>query len=77
MLATYRPLFTSALARRLVATSLSARLAVGVFPLPLVLTVRDATGSYALDYPSQGVPSFARVRGRCRSCSAAFWIRPA
>jgi hypothetical protein len=48
MLATYRPLFKSTLARRLVATSLTARLAVGMTPLPLVLTVRDATGSYAL-----------------------------
>ena len=31
----------------LVATSLSARLAVGMLGLPMILTVRDATGSYA------------------------------
>jgi MFS family permease len=47
LLGSYRPLFTSARARRLVATSLSARLAVGMLGLPMILTVRDATGSYA------------------------------
>ena len=40
-------MFTSARARRLIATSLSARLAVGMAGLPLILSVRDATGSYA------------------------------
>jgi hypothetical protein len=48
MLGAYRPLFRSGRARRLVATSLSARLAIGMLGLPLVLTVRDATGSYAV-----------------------------
>ena len=47
MLGRYGPLFTSARARRLVATSVSARFAVGMLALPLILTVRDATGSYA------------------------------
>jgi MFS family permease len=47
LLGSYGPLFTSARARRLVATSLSARLAVGMLGLPMILTVRDATGSYA------------------------------
>jgi predicted MFS family arabinose efflux permease len=47
LLGSYRPLFRSARVRRLVATSLSARLAVGMFGLPMILTVRDATGSYA------------------------------
>jgi predicted MFS family arabinose efflux permease len=47
LLGRYGPLFTSARARRLVATSLSARLAVGILGLPMILTVRDATGSYA------------------------------
>lgn len=69
MLATYRPLFTSTMARRLVATSLTARLAVGMTPLPLVLTVRDATGSYALAGLvsggwSLGVAVSAPFRGR-------------
>jgi predicted MFS family arabinose efflux permease len=69
MLATYRPLFRSARARRLVATSLSARLAVGIFGLPLVLTVRDATGSYAAAGVvsgawSAGVAVGAPLRGR-------------
>jgi hypothetical protein len=44
LLGSYRPLFRSARVRRLVATSLSARLAVGMFGLPMILTVRDATG---------------------------------
>ena len=48
MLSAYRPLFRQAGARRLVASSLSARLAVGVFTLPLVLVAEGATGSYAL-----------------------------
>ena len=48
MLSAYRPLFRQAAARRLVASSLSARLAVGVFTLPLVLVAEGATGSYAL-----------------------------
>ena len=47
MLGSYGPLFTSARARRLIATSLSARLAVGMAGLPMILSVRDATGSYA------------------------------
>jgi predicted MFS family arabinose efflux permease len=47
LLGRYGPLFTSARARRLVATSVSARFAVGMLALPLILTVRDATGSYA------------------------------
>jgi predicted MFS family arabinose efflux permease len=69
MLGAYRPLFRSGRARRLVATSLSARLAVGMFGLPLVLTVRDATGSYAVaglvsGAWSAGVAVGAPLRGR-------------
>jgi MFS family permease len=69
MLGRYRPLFESVRARRLVATSLSARLAVGTFALPLVLLVQNATGSYALAGVvsgawSAGVALGAPLRGR-------------
>jgi predicted MFS family arabinose efflux permease len=69
MLGSYRPLFRSGRARRLVATSLSARLAVGVFALPLLLVAYDATGSYALAGVvtgawSAGVAVGAPLRGR-------------
>ena len=69
MLGRYGPLFTSARARRLVATSVSARFAVGMLALPLILTVRDATGSYAAaglvsGAWSVGVAVGAPLRGR-------------
>jgi predicted MFS family arabinose efflux permease len=69
MLGSYRPLFRSGRARRLVATSLSARLAVGTFSLPLLLVAHDATGSYALAGAvtgawSAGVAVSAPLRGR-------------
>ena len=69
MLGRYGPLFTSARARRLVATSVSARFAVGMLTLPLILTVRDATGSFAAaglvsGAWSVGVAVGAPLRGR-------------
>jgi predicted MFS family arabinose efflux permease len=69
LLGSYRPLLRSARARRLVATSLSARLAVGMLTLPMILTVRDATGSYAAaglvsGAWSVGVAVSSPVRGR-------------
>jgi MFS family permease len=69
VLAPYRRLFTDPEARRLVAASLSARLAIGAFTLPLLLTVQQASGSFATAGVVAGAWSIAvavsaPVRGR-------------
>jgi predicted MFS family arabinose efflux permease len=69
MLSAYRSLFRQVRATRLVASSVSARLAVGIFALPLVLVAENATGSYALAGVvsgawSAGVAVSAPLRGR-------------
>jgi hypothetical protein len=70
VLATYRPLFATARARRLVAASLLGRLAVGgMLDLPLILLAQEASGSYAvggaaLGVHAAGVALSAPLRGR-------------
>lgn len=69
MLSPYRQLLAVAGARRLVAASLSARLAIGAFTLPLILTVQQATDSFAAAGAAAGAFSLAvavtaPVRGR-------------
>ena len=69
VLGAYRRLFDAAEARRLVLASAGARLAIGVFMLPLLLTVQEETGSFAAaglvgGAFSLGVAGAAPVRGR-------------
>lgn len=65
----YRPLFDDARARRLVAASLTGRLATGMLALPLLLVAREAAGSFAgagiaAGLSSAGVALSSPVRGR-------------
>jgi MFS family permease len=48
MFAAYRPLFARPEARRLVLASTLGRLPFGIFDLPLILLVQEASGSYAV-----------------------------
>jgi MFS family permease len=69
VLGAYRPLFKRPRSLRLVATSLAARLAIGISFVPLILVAKDATDSYALAGIvtggfSAGVAVGAPVRGR-------------
>ena len=69
MLGAYRPLFGRPGARRIIAASVTARLAIGAFTLPLILAVEEATGSFATaglvaGAFSLGVALAAPLRGR-------------
>ncbi len=69
MFGAYRRLFESSEARRVVAASAAARLAIGVYLLPLLLTVEEATDSFAVAGVaggafSAGVALAAPLRGR-------------
>lgn len=69
MWGTYRALMVHRDARRLVAASVAARVGIGAFSLPLVLTVQQATGSFAVAGVvtggfSVGVTIAAPLRGR-------------
>jgi predicted MFS family arabinose efflux permease len=82
VLGAYRPLFATGDARRVVAASLSARLAIGAFGLPLLLTVQRTTGSFAAAGLASGafalgVAIFAPVRGRLVDRLAAAQALPA
>ena len=82
MLAPYRQLFAAPEARRLVAASLSARLAIGAFTLPLLLTVQQATGSFATAGVAAGAWAIAvavssPVRGRLVDARGSRRVLPA
>ena len=69
MLGAYRPLFGRPGAPRIIAASVTARLAIGAFTLPLILAVQEATGSFATaglvaGAFSLGVALAAPLRGR-------------
>ncbi|HEX8083675.1 MAG TPA: MFS transporter [Solirubrobacteraceae bacterium] len=69
MLRAYGRLFDPPEARRLVAASAGARLAIGIYLLPLLLSVEEATGSFAVAGVaggafSAGVAVAAPARGR-------------
>ncbi|HEV2812215.1 MAG TPA: MFS transporter [Solirubrobacteraceae bacterium] len=69
MLRAYGRLFDPPEARRLVAASAGARLAIGIYTLPLLLSVQEATGSFAVAGVaggafSVGVAAAAPLRGR-------------
>lgn len=69
MLRAYGRLFDPPEARRLVAASAGARLAIGIYTLPLLLSVQEATGSFAAAGVaggafSLGVAAAAPLRGR-------------
>ena len=69
MLRAYGRLFQPPEARRIVAASFGARLAIGIYLLPLLLSVEEATGSFAVAGVaggafSAGVALAAPARGR-------------
>lgn len=69
MLTPYRELLAVGGAPRVIAASLSARLAIGSFTLPLILTVQQATGSFATAGVAAGafalaVAASSPLRGR-------------
>jgi predicted MFS family arabinose efflux permease len=79
--AAYRPLFATAEARRLVLTSLLARLPMGVFWVPLFLVAQEAGGSYAFAGLTTGVEALcvalsAPVRGRLMDRHGAAKVLP-
>lgn len=70
----YRPLFSTARARRLVTTSLIGRLSTGVYPIPLVLLIQGTTHSFALAGVAESVNlATAALTGPARGRALDKW----
>jgi MFS family permease len=70
----YRPLFSTARARRLVTTSLIGRLSTGAYPIPLILLIQGTTHSYALAGAAESVNlAAAALTGPARGRALDRW----